>query len=59
MPPASCLDLSVELPAPKADLLDYIEEVVVLYADLAVRREQCREALEVYSELTAAQSEVK
>lgn len=45
VPPASCLEHARELPEPGPDVLTYIEEVVVLYSDSAVLREQCRAAL--------------
>ena len=45
VPPASCLEHAAEIPEPKPDLIEYIEDLVVLYSDSAVLREQCRAAL--------------
>ena len=45
VPPASCLEQAHELPEPVPDLIGYIEEIVRLYGDSAVLREQCRAAL--------------
>ena len=45
VPPASCLEHAAEIPNPKPDLIEYIEDLIVLYSDSAVLREQCRAAL--------------
>ena len=45
VPPASCLEHAAEIPEPKPDLIEYIEDLIVLYSDSAVLREQCRAAL--------------
>ena len=45
VPPASCLEHAQELPSPGPDLIEYIENLVLLYSDSAVLREQCRAAL--------------
>ena len=45
VPPASCLEHAQELPSPSPDLIEYIENLIVLYSDSAVLREQCRAAL--------------
>ena len=45
VPPASCLEHAAELPSPIPDLIEYIENLVLLYSDSAVLREQCRAAL--------------
>ena len=45
VPPASCLEHAAEIPNPKPDLIEYIEDLIVLYSDNAVLREQCRAAL--------------
>lgn len=45
VPPASCLEHAAEIPKPKPDLIEYIEDLIVLYSDSAVLREQCRAAL--------------
>ncbi len=45
VPPASCLEHAEEIPKPKPDLIEYIEDLIVLYSDSAVLREQCRAAL--------------
>lgn len=45
VPPASCLEHAQELPTPGTDLIGYIEDLIVLYSDSAVLREQCRAAL--------------
>lgn len=45
VPPASCLEHAQELPAPKPDLIEYIGDLIVLYSDSAILREQCRAAL--------------
>lgn len=41
----SCLELAQELPEPTADVLQYAEDVTVMYGDLAVLRALCRSAL--------------
>ena len=45
VPPASCLEHAQELPSPIPDLIEYIENLIILYSDSAVLREQCRAAL--------------
>lgn len=45
VPPASCLEHSQEIPPPKPDLFEYASDLIVLYSDSAVLREQCRAAL--------------
>ena len=45
VPPASCLEHAQELPSPGPDLIEYIENLIILYSDSAVLREQCRAAL--------------
>ena len=45
VPPASCLEHAAEIPEPKPDLIEYLEDLIVLYSDSAVLREQCRAAL--------------
>ena len=45
VPPASCLEHAQEVPSPGPDLIEYIENLVLLYSDSAVLREQCRAAL--------------
>ena len=45
VPPASCLEHAQELPSHGPDLIEYIENLVLLYSDSAVLREQCRAAL--------------
>ena len=45
VPPASCLEHAAEIPEPKPDLIEYTEDLIVLYSDSAVLREQCRAAL--------------
>ena len=45
VPPASCLEHAAEIPEPTPDLIEYIEDLIVLYSDSAVLREQCRAAL--------------
>ena len=45
VPPASCLEHAAEIPNPKPDLIEYIEDLIVLYSDSATLREQCRAAL--------------
>lgn len=45
VPPASCLEHAAEIQKPKPDLIEYIEDLIVLYNDSAVLREQCRAAL--------------
>ena len=45
VPPASCLEHAAEIPEPKPDLIEYIEDLIVLYSDSSVLREQCRAAL--------------
>ena len=45
VPPASCLEHAAEIPEPKPDLIEYIKDLIVLYSDSAVLREQCRAAL--------------
>lgn len=45
VPPASCLEHAQELPSPIHDLIEYIENLIILYSDSAVLREQCRAAL--------------
>ena len=49
VPPVSCLEHAQELPSPGPDLIEYIENLVLLYTDSAVLREQCRAALIVKS----------
>lgn len=45
VPPASCLEHAQEIPEPKPDLIEYVGDLIVLYSDGAVLREQCRAAL--------------
>lgn len=45
VPPASCLEHAAELPEPQADLYEFVQDLIVLYSDSAVLREQCRAAL--------------
>ena len=45
VPPARCLEHAAEIQKPKPDLIEYIEDLIVLYSDSAVLREQCRAAL--------------
>jgi len=45
VPPASCLEHSPEVPEPRADLFEYVQDLIVQYSDVAVLREQCRSAL--------------
>jgi len=45
VPPASCLERPAEVPEPQRDLYVYVQDLIVLYSDSAVLREQCRGAL--------------
>lgn len=45
VPPASCLEHAADIPEPKPDLIEYVQDLIVLYSDGAVLREQCRAAL--------------
>lgn len=44
-PPASCLELPLELPRASADAIADHEDLIVQYVGLAVLRVQCRDAL--------------
>ena len=44
-PPASCLDLPLELPRASADVVADHEDLILQYGALSVLRVQCRDAL--------------
>lgn len=45
VPPASCLEHAAELPEPRQDLYEFVQDLIELYSESAVLREQCRAAL--------------
>lgn len=50
VPPQSCLERVQEIPAVRADASAYIKDLIELYSESGVLREQCRAALIVKAE---------